>query len=699
MRMSRLTTTSLAGMITVACLATACTGSPAPPPAPEVVGLADFHSHQFAHLGFGGTLHTHGVNASEGCRQLQSFDKTTFRLRDLVLDGLLAPSVEQAKSGHCFPTWSNLAGQQMDRDSLKRAWQYGLRLQVVLAVNSEFLCRVAQLGSTNRNGPRTSTCLDPPAIDAQLQAAHDLEQQIDTESGGPGQGWYRIVTTPAQARQVISDGKLAVVLGVEAANAYGVCQLYVREGVPGVPNLFGSQAIEAAEGIDCREAGGAVAGPIGGLLAGFEKWPLMFSQAYFEHYWDQGARAFFLIHNLPGVAGGNALSAPILHSTNNPARVRSGGLLDRLPDINRVLTATRIPFQSHPCGYEFDGGRCNDQGVSPEGFSLARLMASYGAIIDVDHLSYKAKIALRDSENGLGVQYPLVSSHSGFAEISHGDQSNEDQLRAEMTTDLIKWGGAFGPILHQGKTIADVDTYPAGAVVPNTCGGTSEAFVQQYRYIVDKLKTTGRFDGKPAYVGVGYGSDFNGLAGWPAPRFDTAKEAVGTFDPGSSLGEAFVGGSNSRRSGYCHLALGGFPPQPGHVVYPFNPPPGTPASQTSFDRSTLPWSGRTTPYDISSDGVAHVGMIPDLVQELRVMGVTDEELAPLWHGAEAYIRTWESANSWADSYASEVQRGVRQVCREARAELVTTDQINDSVIARWQAALATLRTNQCSGAQ
>src|SRR5207248_3061526 len=114
-----------------------------------------------------------------------------------------------------------------------------------------------------------------------------------------------------------------------------------------------------------------------------------------------------------------------------------------------------------------------------------------------------------------------------------------------------------------------------------------------------------------------------------------------------------------------------------------------------FDRSTLPWSGRNEPYDISSDGVAHVGMIPDFVEELKATGLTDGDLMPLWHGAEAYIRMWEAVSAWAGSYTDEGQRGVRQACRSARAELVNTDPISDSVITKWRAALQALRANSC----
>ena len=50
--------------------------------------------------------------------------------------------------------------------------------------------------------------------------AHDMrlfERYIDAQYGGPGKGWYRIVTNPFQARRVINQGKLAVIMGIETS--------------------------------------------------------------------------------------------------------------------------------------------------------------------------------------------------------------------------------------------------------------------------------------------------------------------------------------------------------------------------------------------------------------------------------------------------------------------------------------------------
>jgi hypothetical protein len=256
---------------------------------------------------------------------------------------------------------------------------------------------------------------------------------------------------------------------------------------------------------------------------------------------------------------------------------------------------------------------------------------------------------------------------------------------------------------HTATAASEEDTFPPGSTVaPHTCGGTTESFIQAYRYFVSILKAGKLYSGKPAFVGVGYGSDFNGLAGWPAPRF-TSTSVTGGTDFGQTLREAFVGGSTARPAGYCYLFTGtvetsGKP----FVHYPFK----SPLTGQEFDKSSLPWSGRTAPYDVSTDGVAHVGMIPDFVEEMRVLGLTDEDLAPLWHGAEAYIREWEAAQSFAGSYSPEHGAGIREQCRQLRTQLVDTidtpdvgGPIVDVVKTRqkWSAAISALRAAHCHG--
>ena len=47
-------------------------------------------------------------------------------------------------------------------------------------------------------------------------------------------------------------------------------------------------------------------------------------------------------------------------------------------------------------------------------------------------------------------------------------------------------------------------------------------------------------------------------------------------------------------------------------------------------------------FDINIDGVAHYGMLPDFFQDLKNVGLTAEDLLPLFRSAEDYIQVWET---------------------------------------------------------
>jgi hypothetical protein len=46
-------------------------------------------------------------------------------------------------------------------------------------------------------------------------------------------------------------------------------------------------------------------------------------------------------------------------------------------------------------------------------------------------------------------------------------------------------------------------------------------------------------------------------------------------------------------------------------------------------------------FDFNTDGLAHVGLLPDFIKDLTNVGLTEEDLEPLFNSAEVYIRMWE----------------------------------------------------------
>jgi hypothetical protein len=108
------------------------------------------------------------------------------------------------------------------------------------------------------------------------------------------------------------------------------------------------------------------------------------------------------------------------------------------------------------------------------------------------------------------------------------------------------------------------------------------------------------------YPGEGFGFDLNGFAGGPRPR----------FGPDSECGDV---------------------PQENPVTYPF----------TSYGGDVTlnePQLGNRS-VDFNNEGMLHLGLMPELIEDARRDGVTDEELEPLFRSAEAYLRMWERAEA------------------------------------------------------
>ena len=50
-------------------------------------------------------------------------------------------------------------------------------------------------------------------------------------------------------------------------------------------------------------------------------------------------------------------------------------------------------------------------------------------------------------------------------------------------------------------------------------------------------------------------------------------------------------------------------------------------------------------WDFNLDGIAHEGLLPDFIQDLKNIGVNGTYLQPLFKSAEEYIRMWEKAEA------------------------------------------------------
>jgi microsomal dipeptidase-like Zn-dependent dipeptidase len=239
-------------------------------------------------------------------------------------------------------------------------------------------------------------------------------------------------------------------------------------------------------------------------------------------------------------------------------------------------------------------------------------------IIDVDHMS---EISFSDAMNIVKPRgYPVVSSHTGFTALNKGDQHNEGQRTPQQMTDILQVGGMFAVIPHQGK-LDEVGAYtPQNAQQPrisHVCGNSSETFTHAYLYAVEKT----------GYGPVGFGTDFNAMGGVPGARHGK---------------EACPGGTNLDVLTYQGVTtvVGYGPTQTRPALLNYNVPISVAGRQIPITKSVI---GNKT-FDFNEEGLAHIGMLPDLIADMQALGVRAPQLEPLFNSAEGYIRVWERAH-------------------------------------------------------
>lgn len=478
-------------------------------------GFADLQVHQFADRAFGEEVLWGSAAAADDrlgdCRPMHGphgLLDLPGNIGRMVLGtagwrSLLGHRTAGAPGFPDWPAWSDVTHQAAPLSALRRAVDGGLRLMVMAAVNNELLARLMR-GADHR---------DMPAVDRQLQAAKDFETIVDRAAGGPGRGWYRIAYSPAEARRIVLDGNLAVVLAIE------------------VDDLFGS-------------------------VLGDDPTPAALA-AEVDRYHALGVRHILPIH-LSDCRFGGAAFAMGLHWSRNSGWVSRANPPGSLP-VWRMTTAVR------PGGYDYRAGHCNKRGLSPLGTELIRLLMARGIMIDIDHASAASRQDILRLT--AAADYPVIAGHAELLGAARPGIRSERMLTDDELAAVARHGGMIGPVLRQ--------TSPAGPAQ-----GTAAAFAAAYRYACDRMP------GRP----VAFGTDLNGFAGLPRP--------------------------------------GGGPA----LTYPFP----APVTGLPMGRSRL----GTQDYELGRDGVAHIGMLPDLVASL---GLSAAELDPLLSSASGYVAAWERA--------------------------------------------------------
>ena len=252
-----------------------------------------------------------------------------------------------------WPVYDTYTHQQIYYRWLQRMWMDGERLAVAQTIEDEPLCNIEP--------KKAHSCSETDTIKVEVKALQDLQDYVDAQSGGPGKGWLRLVYDPAQARRVIRQGKLAMVIGVESSDPFGCSE---RDG----------QA-------QCTKAD---------VDNGIRLFHTLGIRALFIAHWVDNA---FAGAALEGGDTGTFINAMQLSETGNPFMTGS------CPDPQQGVENPPAP-----------GKQCNTRGLTDLGSYLVGKLMDAHMLIEADHLSEKAReqvTALTEARH-----YPLVSSHN-----------------------------------------------------------------------------------------------------------------------------------------------------------------------------------------------------------------------------------------------------------------------------------------------
>jgi microsomal dipeptidase-like Zn-dependent dipeptidase len=722
-------------------------------------GFADLHAHLMAHLAFGGNAfwglpYDPQQSGSAGMeRALASCEP--------LHGGLININAEighKAGGGWpdfiSWPRFTTLIHQQAYIDWIYRSYQGGLRLVTCLAVNNELLAN-----KSNSDQPND----DKSAIQVQVNGMKDMVDFVDAQAGGPGKGWMQIAYSPEEARKIIAENKLAVILGMEVDSFGNWRRLTDLEKLCG-GNLERARELIGLEldwlyGLGIRQitpihlTNNAFGGTaiylrfletVNRFVTG-EKWSV-------EDAWQSGVRYRL---DQDGVDLKDNVERSVAGIGGLQRRQRQT-LVDYIPGIRSLFNSDEAP--------RVGGGHANTRGLNKYGVVLLQEMMRRGLIIDVDHMSEKATdTALSMAEEN---KYPVICSHSWFRDLLFSGETEFDAVKHEHygTSDVHKvaheagkrgdqierigrLGGVVAPILFQGDIAGLRRCLPdLAAKIPEPCASSSTSWAQAYLYAVEKMG--GR--------GVAIGSDINGAADLPGPRFGTSaaygtqndsrrvQERRGEIDrqkngvayrqkirdhrwhrfngsgPGAydeeecdiwqaitqykagfnplvdehqaeDLSEPFVretieilqGGHNQnwvdnltagfwlaeqttpieiseiahwedeKRAGYIfHKGqslelIQRFKREEKLIIKIENIWDQWEKMQGDNPPLERSFAGPVRDFDINLDGMAHYGLLPDLLQDMVNTGVTPEDFAPLFRSAYDYVEMWDTCTQRA----------------------------------------------------
>ncbi len=603
-----------------------------------VLGFADLHSHPASHLAFGSSNGQNGLfwgapadannmsalTLANDLPACDAFDHNPGTVDPVqmfsdyaLLSGLQStvklPYSDQGDGNPAFQSWPaslSLTHQQMDINSIQRAYNGGLRLMFASVTDDEVVSDLwNQTWSPNGAPPPVHN----PWFDFQ-SAVRQLTfiQNMATANSS----WMEIVTTPEKARSVINppSNKLAVVLSLEM-------DTLSLDQILSLVQIFNVRHVIPVHLVDNPAFGGTAV-----YNDEFNAENMFFNGYFYKTPMNGDPNLTFNLSATPSVIiplAPSDISSALNALGINPTTLIPG--LSLICDQNIVLAFFGFPPAQCPVvpgefgyipwplpistipgvipsvvpGPVKSPGQFNTMGLNNTNF-LALMQARCGSapcglLLDVVHMG---EITALGALNLAGkYQYPLMDSHTGvrcdspacsttYGTVTTG--GNERSLPVSQLQMIRNLGGVigFGEVSGgEGSGVPDAD--PVGTWI--------SGYTDVWNLMGNK--------------GVALGTDTNGLS----PLIP--KDVIKTNYPITVAHD-----------------FGGMPPPP----MPLNEFQYAPGSHK---------------FDFEQDGIATYGMLPDFIQaaSLRTVGVELNPPPPkaaikaIFRSAEDTIEMWEGA--------------------------------------------------------
>ncbi|MGC4044398.1 MAG: membrane dipeptidase [Armatimonas sp.] len=684
-------------------------------------GWADLHAHPASHLGFGADADGNngmfwgkpGMNLEASRATLLtdlpacapdkhgSFDGDVVRHKTHqtvigTVDNISGFPHESNGAGG-FKSWPHarsLTHQQMHITNIRRAYEGGQRLMIASVTDSELLASLWTKIGYNAAGNQV------PLPDPNF-GYKSAKRQLDfiQKMAAANPSWMEIADSAADARRIIGQNKLALILSLEMDTLSPeqiqklVKEEHVRHVIPIhlINNSLGGCAV---------------------YTDAFNTANTFVNATRDSKNWNNPKDdAFFRIVTDPKLSVHLALPQTLVAEGSN--LLQGGAIWPRCVDSENTML---MSFLARGYNYTQQGpGHRNALGLTSEGTATIRNLAKQGILIDVAHMS-------QQSTSGtmlfaLVNKYPVMDSHTGLRAPDE-TAPNERYLMREHARMISNLGGVIGlgteglagqvPILNlpEGMPSAqyyfdfdsktpnrkwNVDRLPGNPVVSNLTvtvktgdgifnggadlrGGNNGAWawvtIRGKRHEYDLSKRAQWPAGSTRTVTFalpagthsrdidsfglhttpdGKNEIFDTSDGWRVAGLKVEATLAGVDTVGTWLEEYKDALSIMKGRG---MAIGtdinGFAPQMAFSADSVNYPL---TAARRFGKPDAPALAKdhmgSRTFDFKKDGIAHYGMLADFMQAVSQKPGSDTAMKTLFHSANDVVEMWEKCEEAA----------------------------------------------------